>query len=94
MFKMLNCNSVLFVILLVFLHCKSIGFPAKFHFIEVIGGIKIKGVFLFLFPVRPIPMSKRPIFFFTLSLVFKQRKSFIFSDPQFRFVKLGTTFFS
>ena len=63
MFKMLNCNSVIFVILLVLLHWKSIGFPAKFHFVEVIEGIKIKGVFSFLFPVIPIPMSKRPIFF-------------------------------
>ena len=59
MFKMLNYN------LSVFLRCKSIGFPAKFHFVEVIEGVKIKGVFLFLLSERPIPMPKRPIFFLT-----------------------------
>ena len=81
MFKMLNWHSVLYVNLLVFLRLQSIGFPGKFHFVEVVEGIKIKGVFLFLFPARPFPMSNRPVFsLFTLSLLFGRRKSVIFSD--------------
>ena len=81
MLQMLNWNSVLYVVLLVFLRLQSIDFPGKFRFVEVVEGIRIKGVFLFLFQARPIPMSKRPIFsLFTLSLLFGQRKSIIFSD--------------
>ena len=62
MLKTLNWNSVLYVSLLVFLRLQSIGFPAKFYFVEVVEGIRIKSVFLFLLSERPIPMSKPPIF--------------------------------
>ena len=62
MLKTLNWNSVLYVSLLVFLRLQSIGFPAKFYFVEVVEGIRIKSVFLFLLSERPIPMSKTPIF--------------------------------
>ena len=78
MLKILNWNSVLFVSLLVFLRLQSIGFPGKFYLEEVVEGIKIKSVFLFVVSERPIPMSKRPIFsLFTLG---RRKPSIIFSD--------------
>ena len=78
MLKTLNWNSVLYVSLLVFLRLQSIGFPAKFYFVEVVEGIRIKSVFLFLLSERPIPMSKTPIF--SLFSLGRRKPSIIFSD--------------
>ena len=78
MLKTLNWNSVLYVSLLVFLRLQSIGFPAKFYFVEVVEGNEIKSVFWFLLSETPIPMSKRPIFFpFSLG---RRKPSIIFCD--------------